>query len=153
MIAAGDTDGVFQLEGGGMRTFLQAMKPETFEDIIAAVSLYRPGPMDSIPKYISQARRIPASVRYATPMLKPILDVTYGCMVYQEQVMQIVRDLAGYSLGRSDLMRRAMAKKKHDVMEQEREYFRARHDGCFRNRRGGRMRSPRRARKGRRADF
>jgi len=122
MIASGDTDGVFQLEGGGMRTFLQAMKPETFEDIIAAVSLYRPGPMDSIPKYIA-GKKDPSSVRYATPMLKPILDVTYGCMVYQEQVMQIVRDLAGYSLGRSDLMRRAMAKKKHDVMEQEREYF------------------------------
>ena len=122
MIASGDTDGVFQLEGGGMRSFLQAMKPETFEDIIAAVSLYRPGPMDSIPKYIA-GKKDAASVRYLTPMLKPILDVTYGCMVYQEQVMQIVRDLAGYSLGRSDLMRRAMAKKKHDVMEQEREYF------------------------------
>ncbi|MBN1777859.1 MAG: DNA polymerase III subunit alpha [Clostridiales bacterium] len=122
MIAAGDTDGVFQLEGGGMRTFLQGMKPESFEDIIAAVSLYRPGPMDSIPKYIA-GKKDASSVRYLTPKLKPILDVTYGCMVYQEQVMQIVRDLAGYSLGRSDLMRRAMAKKKHDVMEQEREYF------------------------------
>ncbi len=122
MIASGDTDGVFQLEGGGMRSFLQAMKPETFEDIIAAVSLYRPGPMDSIPTYIA-GKKDASQVRYLTPMLKPILDVTYGCMVYQEQVMQIVRDLAGYSLGRSDLMRRAMAKKKHDVMAKEREYF------------------------------
>jgi len=122
MIAAGDTDGVFQLEGGGMRTFLQSMKPESFEDIIAAVSLYRPGPMDSIPKYVAGKKDV-SSVKYLTPQLRPILDVTYGCMVYQEQVMQIVRDLAGYSLGRSDLMRRAMAKKKHDVMEQEREYF------------------------------
>ncbi|MFH1880350.1 MAG: DNA polymerase III subunit alpha, partial [Bacillota bacterium] len=122
MIASGDTDGVFQLESDGMRLFLQSMKPECFEDIIAAVSLYRPGPMDSIPKYVA-GKKDPSSVRYLTPLLKPILDVTYGCMVYQEQVMQIVRDLAGYSLGRSDLMRRAMSKKKHDVMEQEREYF------------------------------
>ncbi len=122
MISAGDTDGIFQLESGGMRLFLQSMKPESFEDIIAAISLYRPGPMDSIPKYVA-GKKDPSSVRYLTPMLKPILDVTYGCMVYQEQVMQIVRDLAGYSLGRSDLMRRAMAKKKHEVMEQEREYF------------------------------
>jgi DNA polymerase III subunit alpha len=122
MISSGDTDGVFQLEGGGMRLFLQSMKPECFEDIIAAVSLYRPGPMDSIPRYVA-GKKDPRSVRYLTPMLKPILEVTYGCMVYQEQVMQIVRDLAGYSMGRSDLMRRAMSKKKHDVMEQEREYF------------------------------
>ena len=122
MISQGDTDGVFQLESDGMRLFLQSMKPECFEDIIAAVSLYRPGPMDSIPQYVA-GKKNPASVHYRTPMLKPILDVTYGCMVYQEQVMQIVRDLAGYSLGRSDLMRRAMSKKKHDVMEKEREYF------------------------------
>lgn len=122
MISAGDTDGVFQLESGGMRLFLQNMKPECFEDIIAAISLYRPGPMDSIPRYIA-GKNDPATVHYETPLLKPILDVTYGCMVYQEQVMQIVRDLAGYSLGRSDLMRRAMAKKKKDVMAQEREYF------------------------------
>ncbi len=122
MISSGDTDGVFQLESGGMRLFLQSMKPESFEDIIAAISLYRPGPMDSIPKYIA-GKKDASSVRYLTPKLKPILDVTYGCMVYQEQVMQIVRDLAGYSLGRSDLMRRAMSKKKHDVMEKEREYF------------------------------
>ena len=122
MISSGDTDGVFQLESGGMRLFLQNMKPACFEDIIAAISLYRPGPMDSIPRYIA-GKNDPETVHYETPLLKPILDVTYGCMVYQEQVMQIVRDLAGYSLGRSDLMRRAMAKKKHDVMAKEREYF------------------------------
>ena len=98
MISAGDTDGVFQLEGSGMRSFLTAMRPENFEDIIAAISLYRPGPMESIPRYI-QGKQDPSSVHYETPLLKPILDVTYGCMVYQEQVMQIVRDLAGYSYG------------------------------------------------------
>lgn len=122
MISRGDTIGVFQLESGGMRVFLHNMKPSCFEDIIAAISLYRPGPMDSIPKYI-KGKQDPSSVSYITPELKPILDVTYGCMVYQEQVMQIVRDLAGYSMGRSDLVRRAMSKKKHDVMEKEREYF------------------------------
>lgn len=122
MISAGDTDGVFQLEGGGMRTFLTNMKPSCFEDIIAAISLYRPGPMESIPRYI-QGKQNPSSIHYETEKLRPILDVTYGCMVYQEQVMQIVRDLAGYSYGRSDLVRRAMAKKKHKVMAQEREYF------------------------------
>ena len=122
MISQGDTDGVFQLEGSGMRNFLTSMKPENFEDIIAAISLYRPGPMDSIPRYIA-GKHDPSTVKYATEKLRPILDVTYGCMVYQEQVMQIVRDLAGYSLGRSDLMRRAMAKKKKDVMAKEREYF------------------------------
>ena len=122
MISAGDTDGVFQLESGGMRNFLMNMKPQNFEDIIAAISLYRPGPMDSIPRFI-QGKHNPSTVKYLTPKLEPILDVTYGCMVYQEQVMQIVRDLAGYSMGRSDLVRRAMAKKKHDVMEKEKEYF------------------------------
>ena len=122
MISAGDTDGVFQLEGGGMRTFLTNMKPGNFEDIIAAISLYRPGPMESIPRYI-EGKHNPASVHYETEKLKPILDVTYGCMVYQEQVMQIVRDLAGYSYGRSDLVRRALAKKKAKIMAQEREYF------------------------------
>ena len=122
MISAGDTDGVFQLEGGGMRTFLTNMKPTCFEDIIAAISLYRPGPMESIPRYI-QGKQNPSSIHYETEKLRPILDVTYGCMVYQEQVMQIVRDLAGYSYGRSDLVRRAMAKKQHKVMAQEREYF------------------------------
>ena len=122
MISQGDTDGVFQLEGGGMRSFLTNMEPENFEDIIAGISLYRPGPMDSIPRYIA-GKRDKSSVRYATPQLAPILDVTYGCMVYQEQVMQIVRDLAGYSYGRSDLVRRAMAKKKKDVMAKERKNF------------------------------
>ncbi|MBQ2432792.1 MAG: DNA polymerase III subunit alpha, partial [Clostridia bacterium] len=122
MISEGETDGVFQLESGGMRAFLSSMKPQNFEDIIAAISLYRPGPMDSIPRFI-QGKHNPSTVKYLTPKLEPILDVTYGCMVYQEQVMQIVRDLAGYSMGRSDLVRRAMAKKKHDVMEKEKEYF------------------------------
>jgi DNA polymerase-3 subunit alpha len=98
------------------------MKPSCFEDIIAAISLYRPGPMDSIPRYIA-GKTDPSSVKYKTEKLRPILDVTYGCMVYQEQVMQIVRDLAGYSYGRSDLVRRAMAKKKHKVMDEEREIF------------------------------
>lgn len=122
MISRGDTDGVFQLESGGMRTFLTMMKPSCFEDIIAAISLYRPGPMESIPRYV-QGKHNPETMQYSTPLLRPILDVTYGCMVYQEQVMQIVRDLAGYSYGRSDLVRRAMAKKKHDVMTREREAF------------------------------
>ncbi len=122
MISLGQTDGVFQLESGGRRSFLTAMQPENFEDIIAAISLYRPGPMDSIPRYIA-GKKDPDSIRYITPQLEPILAVTHGCIVYQEQVMQIVRDLAGYSLGRSDLVRRAMSKKKHDVMEQERHNF------------------------------
>jgi len=122
MICQGDTDGVFQLEGGGMRNFLTNMRPRTFEDIIAAISLYRPGPMESIPRYI-RGKQHPETVQYKTPLLGPILDVTYGCMVYQEQVMQIVRDLAGYSYGRSDLVRRAMAKKKKDVMAKERKNF------------------------------
>ena len=122
MISEGDTDGVFQLEGGGMRNFLANMKPGNFEDIIAAISLYRPGPMESIPRYIA-GKQNPDAVQYLDPQLRPILSVTYGCMVYQEQVMQIVRDLAGYSMGRSDLVRRAMAKKKHDVMAQEKVYF------------------------------
>ncbi len=122
MICAGDTDGVFQLESGGMRNFLMNMRPRNFEDIIAGISLYRPGPMDSIPRYIRGKQR-PDTVKYLSPLLAPILDVTYGCMVYQEQVMQIVRDLAGYSYGRSDLVRRAMAKKKKDVMTRERALF------------------------------
>ena len=122
MICAGDTDGVFQLEGGGMRNFLTNMRPRSFEDIIAAISLYRPGPMESIPRYI-RGKQHPETVQYKTPLLAPSLDVTYGCMVYQEQVMQIVRDLAGYSYGRSDLVRRAMAKKKKDVMAKERKNF------------------------------
>ena len=122
MISRGDTEGVFQMEGAGMTGFLTNMKPSCFEDIIAAISLYRPGPMDSIPRYIA-GKMDPSSVKYKTEKLRPILDVTYGCMVYQEQVMQIVRDLAGYSYGRSDLVRRAMAKKKHKVMQEEREIF------------------------------
>ena len=122
MISDGDTEGIFQLESAGMTSFLTNMKPGSFEDIIAAISLYRPGPMESIPRYIA-GKQDPGSVRYLTPQLKPILDVTYGCMVYQEQVMQIVRDLAGYSMGRSDLVRRAMSKKKHDVMAREKEIF------------------------------
>ena len=122
MISRGDTEGVFQMEGAGMTGFLTSMKPSCFEDIIAAISLYRPGPMDSIPRYIA-GKMDPSSVKYSTEKLRPILDVTYGCMVYQEQVMQIVRDLAGYSFGRSDLVRRAMAKKKHKVMNEEREIF------------------------------
>lgn len=122
MISRGETSAVFQLESSGMRAFLANMKPENFEDIIAAISLYRPGPMDSIPRYI-QGKQNPAGIQYHTKELAPILDVTYGCMVYQEQVMQIVRDLAGYSYGRSDLVRRAMSKKKHDVMAKERHNF------------------------------
>ena len=122
MINRGDTEGVFQMEGAGMTGFLTNMKPACFEDIIAAISLYRPGPMESIPRYIA-GKTDPSSVKYRTEKLRPILDVTYGCMVYQEQVMQIVRDLAGYSYGRSDLVRRAMAKKKKKVMDEEREIF------------------------------
>ncbi|HIU15882.1 MAG TPA: DNA polymerase III subunit alpha [Candidatus Ventricola intestinavium] len=122
MISEGETDGVFQLESGGMRSFLSNMKPQNFEDIIAAISLYRPGPMDSIPRYI-EGKNNRHAIQYLHPKLEPILSVTYGCMVYQEQVMQIVRDLAGYSYGRSDLVRRAMSKKKHDVMDKEREIF------------------------------
>ncbi len=122
LISSGDTDGVFQLESGGMRAFLQQLKPDCFEDIIAGISLYRPGPMDQIPRYVA-CKNDPGKVRYAHPLLEPILAPTYGCMVYQEQVMQIVRDLAGYSLGHSDLVRRAMAKKKKDVMAKEQTNF------------------------------
>ena len=122
MIGAGDTAGVFQLESQGMTQFMTELKPTSIEDIIAGISLYRPGPMDQIPKYIRNKNN-PKSISYAHELLKPILNVTYGCMVYQEQVMQIVRDLGGYSLGRSDLVRRAMSKKKKDVMEEERQKF------------------------------
>lgn len=122
MIGAGKTEGVFQLESSGMTAFMRELKPETMEDIIAGISLYRPGPMDFIPQYIA-AKKDPSSIHYLTPELEPILNTTYGCMVYQEQVMQIVRDLAGYSMGRSDLVRRAMAKKKSDVMAKERHNF------------------------------
>ena len=122
MIASGNTSGVFQLESGGMTQFMKNLKPTCFEDIVAGISLYRPGPMDSIPKYIENKKH-PEKITYVTPELAPILDVTYGCLVYQEQVMQIVRDLGGYSYGRSDLVRRAMSKKKHKVMMEEKEFF------------------------------
>ena len=122
MISSGNTGGVFQLESGGMTQFMKNLKPTCFEDIVAGISLYRPGPMDSIPKYIENKKN-PEKIKYVTPELAPILDVTYGCLVYQEQVMQIVRELAGYSFGRSDLVRRAMSKKKKDVMLEEKQYF------------------------------
>ena len=120
--AEGNTCGIFQFESTGMTNFMKELKPDCLEDIIAGVSLYRPGPMDQIPRYI-KGKRHPGHNEYTHPALEPILNVTYGCMVYQEQVMQIVRDLAGYSLGRADLVRRAMGKKKLDVMAKEREYF------------------------------
>lgn len=122
MIAQGNTQGVFQLESQGMTQFMKNLKPTCFEDIVAGISLYRPGPMDSIPKYIENKKN-PGNIKYVHPSLAPILDVTYGCLVYQEQVMQIVRDLGGYSYGRSDLVRRAMSKKKMSVMLEEKEYF------------------------------
>ena len=122
MISAGKTDGVFQLESGGMKSFMTELKPECMEDILAGNALYRPGPMDFIPQYIRGKNR-PDTIRYDCPQLEPILKPTYGCIVYQEQVMQIVRNLAGYTLGRSDLVRRAMSKKKASVMEKERQNF------------------------------
>jgi len=118
----GNSIGIFQFESQGMTNFMKELKPDGLEDIIAGVSLYRPGPMDQIPRYIAN-KKDPQNAVYTHPSLKPILNVTYGCMVYQEQVMQIVRDLAGYSLGRADLVRRAMGKKKLDVMAKEREIF------------------------------
>jgi DNA polymerase-3 subunit alpha len=122
MLARGETLGVFQLEGGGMRNFFTKLKPTCFEDIVAGISLFRPGPMEQIPRYL-QNRENPDAIKYADPRLEPILKVTFGCLVYQEQVQQIVRELAGYSLGRADMVRRAMAKKKPEVMEKEREFF------------------------------
>ena len=122
LLSSGKTLGVFQLESSGMRNFMKQLKPDNFEDIVAGISLYRPGPMDSIPTYI-QNKNNPDKVTYIHESLRPIMEVTYGCLVYQEQVMQVVRDLAGYSYGRSDLVRRAMGKKKMDVMEEERHYF------------------------------
>ena len=122
MLSRGDTSGVFQFESSGMTSTIVRLVPETLEDLIAVISLYRPGPMDSIPTYIRN-RHNPSLVSYSTPLLKPILDVTYGCIVYQEQVMQIFRELAGYSYGRADVVRRAMAKKKHSVLEAERKAF------------------------------
>ena len=121
-IGSGRTDGVFQLESAGMKSFMKELKPQSLEDIIAGISLYRPGPMDFIPQYI-KGKNNPGTITYDCPQLEPILAPTYGCIVYQEQVMQIVRDLAGYTLGRSDLLRRAMSKKKGDVMQRERQNF------------------------------
>ncbi len=141
MIANGNTQGVFQLESGGMTQFMKNLKPDCFEDIVAGISLYRPGPMGSIPVYIENKKN-PSSIRYIDKSLEHILSVTYGCLVYQEQVMQIVRDLAGYTYGRSDLVRRAMSKKKMDVMLEEKANFiygKDREDGsieimgCLRN--------------------
>ena len=122
MIGSGKDEGVFQLESGGMKSFMKELKPRTLEDIIAGISLYRPGPMDFIPKYL-KGKNDPSSITYDCPQMEPILEPTYGCIVYQEQVMQIVRDLAGYTMGRSDLVRRAMSKKKASVMEKERQNF------------------------------
>ncbi|MDD5900408.1 MAG: DNA polymerase III subunit alpha [Lachnospiraceae bacterium] len=122
MIGSGKLEGVFQLESTGMKNFMKELKPENLEDVIAGISLYRPGPMDFIPKYI-KGKQNPDSIVYDCPELEPILKTTHGCIVYQEQVMQIVRELAGYSYGRSDLVRRAMAKKKADVMAKERKNF------------------------------
>lgn len=121
-LRTGRTDGVFQLESAGMKNFMKELKPQSLEDVIAGISLYRPGPMDFIPQYIRGKNR-PDTIRYDCPQMEPILKPTYGCIVYQEQVMQIVRDLAGYTLGRSDLVRRAMSKKKASVMAKERQNF------------------------------
>lgn len=128
-ISSGNTQGIFQLESGGMTSFMKNLKPDCFEDIVAGIALYRPGPMASIPTYIDNKKN-PEHIRYVHESLKPILSVTYGCMVYQEQVMQIVRDLGGYSYGRSDLVRRAMSKKKMDVMLEEKVHFLK---GCAQN--------------------
>ena len=122
MLGAGKTEGVFQLESAGMTSFMKELKPESLEDVIAGISLYRPGPMDFIPQYI-EGKNNPDSIHFLCPQLEPILSATYGCIVYQEQVMQIVRSLGGYTLGRSDLVRRAMSKKKAAVMEKERKNF------------------------------
>ena len=122
MISRGETDGVFQLESSGMKSFVKRLAPSSLEDIIAGISLYRPGPMDQIPKYIENKKH-PDKIKYKHPLLKDILNVTYGCIVYQEQVMEIVRVLGGYSLARADSVRKAMSKKKQDVMERERAVF------------------------------
>ncbi|SFA94424.1 DNA polymerase III catalytic subunit, DnaE type [Acetitomaculum ruminis DSM 5522] len=122
LIGSGKTEGIFQLESAGMKSFMHELSPKSLEDIIAGISLYRPGPMDFIPAYI-KGKNNPDQIKYDTPLLENILSPTYGCIVYQEQVMQIVRDLAGYTMGRSDLVRRAMSKKKASVMEQERKNF------------------------------
>ncbi len=122
MLSEGNSEGVFQLESGGMKRLVVQAQPTCVEDLIAIISLYRPGPMQFIPQYL-ESRKNPDSVQYRHPLLRPILEPTGGCIIYQEQVMQIFRDLAGYSLGRADIVRRAMAKKKHDVLEREREVF------------------------------
>jgi len=122
MLAKGESLGVFQLEGSGMRNFFAKLRPTCFEDVVAGISLFRPGPMDQIPRYLANRER-PEAIRYDDPRLEPILKVTYGCLVYQEQVQQSVQALAGYSLGRADLVRRAMAKKKPEAMAEERQYF------------------------------
>ena len=137
LISSGKTDGIFQLESTGMKNFMKELKPQNLEDIIAGISLYRPGPMDFIPKYI-KGKNHAGTIQYDCPQLEEILAPTYGCIVYQEQVMQIVMKLAGYDLGRSDLVRRAMSKKKADVMTREREYFVYGNDelhvpGCIKN--------------------
>ena len=122
LISSGNTDGVFQLESAGMQSFMQELKPDTLEDVIAGIALYRPGPMEQIPRYI-KSKKNPKTIKYKHPLLKNILDVTYGCMVYQEQVLEIVRTLAGYSLGKADSMRRVISKKKADQMLIERKNF------------------------------
>lgn len=122
MIGNGNTEGIFQLESAGMKSFMKELKPSALEDVIAGISLYRPGPMEFIPRYL-KGKNDPSSIRYECDKLEPILKPTYGCIVYQEQVMQIVRDLAGYTWGRSDLVRRAMSKKKEQVMQKERQSF------------------------------
>ena len=122
LITSGKTEGIFQLESSGMKNFMKELKPQSLEDVIAGISLYRPGPMDFIPNYIN-GKEHPEKITYDVPELQEILEPTYGCIVYQEQVMQIVMKLAGYTLGRSDLVRRAMSKKKADVMAKERQYF------------------------------
>ena len=133
MLSQGNSEGVFQLESPGMKRLLTQAQPACVEDLIAIISLYRPGPMQFIPQYV-ESRRDPSQVKYRHPLLRPILEPTGGCIIYQEQVMQIFRDLAGYSLGRADIVRRAMAKKKHDVLEREREVFlhgKRREDGSW----------------------
>ena len=122
MIGRGETVGIFQLESRGMTSFMKQLEPESLEDIIAGISLYRPGPMDQIPKYVD-CKKNPSHITYDHPLLEPILNVTYGCAIYQEQVMQIVRDLAGFSMGQSDNIRRAMSKKKKSIMENYRNLF------------------------------
>ena len=145
LLSVGNTSGVFQLESAGMRRTLMELKPKTIEDIIAIISLYRPGPMDSIPRYI-YGKNNPDKVEYTHEMLRDILDVTYGCIVYQEQVMQIVRKMAGYNYGRADLVRRAMAKKKPSGHGKGARILPARHDRRERQRHAGRLPAPRRGR-------